>query len=255
MPRRVGIIGRGRVGGALARALEAAGDEIVAHIGRADPLHVLEDTDLVIIAVPDEDLKAIAEAVVAFVPRETLLVHTSGAQDLRMFRRHGHRVGMLHPATPVADPTQSLTGVTFGVIGTDESRDDLGAIVASIGGRALWLEESWRLPYHAALVHASNHLVALVADAATLFRADVAILLPLLRQTLDNIEEHGPEQALTGPVVRGDAATVRAHLTALPVELRASYRENARRALALAIRSGRLDEDGAAAIEQALEAG
>lgn len=252
MPRRVGIVGNGRVGGAFARALASAGDEIVATIGRGDPLELLADSDLVIVAVPDDALDRVGRAVAAIVGPATLLVHTSAARDLSMFETHGARVGMLHPATPVADPRQDLAGVTFGVIGTLDSNDELAAIVAAIGGRILWLDASQRLRYHAALVHASNHLVALAADATGLLGGDDSILLPLLRQTIDNIEELGAEQALTGPVVRGDVTTVRAHLAALPVEMRASYRENARRALALAQRAGRLLDEHAVAIEAAL---
>ena len=253
MPRRIGIVGHGRVGGAFARALAAAGDEIVATIGRGDALDGLATADVVIIAVPDDALDRVGAAVSAVVPPSALLVHTSAARDLSMFATHGARVGMLHPATPVADPRQPLAGVTFGVIGTLESNQELAAIVAAIGGRILWLDPSQRLRYHAALVHASNHLVALTADATSLLGGDDAILLPLLRQTIGNIEELGAEQALTGPVVRGDAATVRAHLAALPVEMRASYRENARRALALAQRAGRLLDEHAVAIEAVLQ--
>lgn len=255
MARRVGIVGNGRVGGAFARALAAAGDEIVAVIGRGEPLDALAGADVVILAVPDQALVQVAADVIPLISRATLLVHTSGANDLRMFGPHGMRVGMLHPATPISAPTQSLSGVTFGVIGTNDSQTELAEIVAAIGGTVLWLEETWRLPYHAALVHASNHLVALVADAVHMMSdsTDPVVILPLLRQTIDNIEQHGPEAALTGPVVRGDAATVRAHLSALTPDLRVSYRENARRALALARRSGRLPEDRAVAIEAVLD--
>lgn len=253
MARRVGIVGNGRVGGAFARALAAAGDEIVAVIGRGEPLDALATADVVIVAVPDDALDAVAAAVCVVAAPHALLVHTCAARDLSMFVAHGARVGMLHPATPVASAEQPLAGVTFGVIGTLGSNDELASIVASIGGRIFWLDESQRLRYHAALVHASNHLVALAADAMSLLGHDPWMLQPLLQRTVDNIERMGPDAALTGPVVRGDADTVRAHLSALPDEMRASYRENARRALALARRSGRLPEDRAVAIEAVLD--
>lgn len=253
MTRRVGIVGRGRVGGAFAAALTAAGDTIVAQLGRGDDPAVLAGCELVLLAVPDAALDEVAARILPALDADAVLVHTSAARDLEPLRAHGDRIGIVHPATPVAAPTQPLAGVTFGVLATPASRDALHALVARIGGSVIELEESWRIGYHAALVHASNHLVALAADAATLLHGAPAALLPLLRQTLDNLERLGPEQALTGPVVRGDAETVRAHLAAIPDELRASYRENARRALALARRSGRLDEDRAVAVERVLD--
>lgn len=249
---RVGIVGRGRVGGAFARTLANAGDEIVLQRGRGDARELLAPCDVVILAVPDGALDEVAADVLPQLREDALLIHSSAARDLAMLEPHGDRIGMLHPPIPIASPERSLTGITFGAIGTPASRGDLEALAARLGGSVLWIEASDRVRYHAALVHASNHLVALAADAATLLGADAALLLPLLRITLDNLEQHGPEDALTGPVVRGDDATVAAHLAAIPAELRSAYRANAFRALALAQRSGRLDRARADAVAAVL---
>jgi predicted short-subunit dehydrogenase-like oxidoreductase (DUF2520 family) len=77
--------------------------------------------------------------------------------------------------------------------------------------------------------------------------------VPLLRRTVDNIATLGPDAALTGPVVRGDAGTVRKHLQALPAHLVEVYVANARRAIERAVASGRLSRVAAAAVQEALE--
>jgi predicted short-subunit dehydrogenase-like oxidoreductase (DUF2520 family) len=106
--------------------------------------------------------------------------------------------------------------------------------------------------YHAALCIASNFAVALAGDAAELL-GGYDIVIPALRANVENIARLGPDAALTGPVVRGDAGTVRAHLAALPPEMLQSYVANARRALARAVASERLDEAAAARVRDVLE--
>lgn len=248
---RIGIVGRGRVGGAFARAFAAAGDEIV-HLGRGDDRAPLSSCDVVIVAVPDDALHEVVDELVPALPEAVLLLHTSASRSLDVLAAHGERIGILHPPIPVASPEQPLQGIRFGALATAVARRDLEALIERIGGRAHWIRPEDQVRYHAALVHASNHLVALAADAAEMLGADADLLSPLLSATLSNLEELGPEAALTGPIVRGDVDTVRAHLAAVPQDLRASYRANALRALALAIRSGRLDRARAVALEQLL---
>jgi len=144
-----------------------------------------------------------------------------------------------------------LDGITFGVTCEEDMRAWCAAFVADLGGQTRFITDEERALYHAALVMASNFTVALAGDAAEILGGH-EIIVPLLRATVDNIERLGPDQALTGPVVRGDAGTVRAHLAALPPHLREVYVVNARRALARALASGRLDAQRARAIDEAL---
>jgi predicted short-subunit dehydrogenase-like oxidoreductase (DUF2520 family) len=126
------------------------------------------------------------------------------------------------------------------------------AFVEALGGTALFITDEQRIVYHAALSMASNFAVSLAADSADLLGGH-EILTPLLRATAENIARMGPEAALTGPIVRGDAGTVKAHLRALPLHLLEVYVANARRALAHAVASGRLGEEAAARVTEALE--
>lgn len=251
MSLSVVVVGAGRVGGSLARGLEAAGHRILGLLGRDEPLRI-EAAELVMVAVPDSEVAAVCADVAERAARETIIVHTCGSIGLDALRSHGEMIGVLHPAVPVSTPSQDLRGAGMGILGTDASRPVLEQLVRDLGGEPISIYEESQVAYHAALVHASNHLVALIADAAAVLGSDQAALDPLLRATLDNVRSLGPEKALTGPVVRGDAQTVSKHLAALPEDLVESYRANARRALALAVAAGRLSQERADAVREAL---
>ncbi len=109
-----------------------------------------------------------------------------------------------------------LSGCVFGLTAEPEEREVAAGLVADLGGRPMWVPESRRALYHAGLAHGANHLVTLVTEAMELLAAagaddPAATLRPLLTAALDNALEHG-DAALTGPIVRGDVNTVRAHL-------------------------------------------
>ena len=140
----------------------------------------------------------------------------------------------------------------FGVTAPDGMKEWSARFVAELGGTPLFVPEGERVRYHAALSTASNFAVTLAGDSADLL-GGYETLIPLLRATVENIARLGPDAALTGPIVRGDAGTVSAHLRALPAHLLESYVANARRTLARAVASGRLDEAAAARVAEALE--
>jgi predicted short-subunit dehydrogenase-like oxidoreductase (DUF2520 family) len=240
----VGVVGTGRVGSALGAALQRAGHRVVAASGvseqsrrRADkllpgvplapPQDVLASADLVLLTVPDDALPGLVEGLVATgsVRPGTLLVHTSG--------RHGYtvldaatRVGALplalHPAMTFVGTevdVARLAGCSFGVTAPDPLRPIAEALVVEMGGEPEWIEEEARPLYHAALAYGSNYLVTLVAQAEDLLaaaggREPGRMLGPLLGAALDNALRSG-DLALTGPVARGDAGTVAAHLDVL----------------------------------------
>jgi len=248
----VAILGAGRVGGAFARALRIAGHKVIAKLRRSDDPSPLARADVIVIAVPDDALAEAAGVVARLGRNGAVVVHTCGLQGLAPLSDCGPLIAAIHPAVPVSSPEQPLDGVIFGVTCPDVLRDWCGAFVQALGGTALFITDEQRVLYHAALSMASNFAASLAADSADLL-GGYEILTPLLRTTAENIARVGPEAALTGPIVRGDAGTVAAHLRALPPHLLEVYVANARRALAHAVASGRLGEAAAARVAGALE--
>ncbi|MEU4148463.1 Rossmann-like and DUF2520 domain-containing protein [Streptomyces parvulus] len=240
----VGVVGAGRVGPALAASLQLAGHRPVAVSGVSDasrrraaallpdvplmaPAEVLQRSELVLLTVPDDALPGLVAglAETGAVRPGQLLVHTSGRYGARVLDpalRAGALPLALHPAmtftgTPV--DVQRLAGCSFGVTAPEELRLAAEALVIEMGGEPEWIAEDRRPLYHAALALGANHLVTLVAQSMELLRtAGVAapdrMLGPLLGAALDNALRSG-DAALTGPVARGDAGTVAAHIEEL----------------------------------------
>jgi predicted short-subunit dehydrogenase-like oxidoreductase (DUF2520 family) len=232
------------VGPALAASLQLAGPRPVAVSGVSDasrrraaallpdvplvaPAEVLQRAELVLLTVPDDALPGLVTglAETGSVRPGQLLVHTSGrygAKVLDPALRAGALPLALHPAmtftgTPV--DVQRLAGCSFGVTAPEELRLAAEALVIEMGGEPEWIAEERRPLYHAALALGANHLVTLVAQAMELLReagveAPDRMLGPLLGAALDNALRSG-DAALTGPVARGDAGTVAAHVTEL----------------------------------------
>jgi predicted short-subunit dehydrogenase-like oxidoreductase (DUF2520 family) len=270
---RVGVIGPGRVGTALARALARAGHEITAaaavsaqskqrareNFPRArltEPAQVLADSDLVLLTVPDDVLPGLVEglAVTGAPYAGRLVAHASGAHGVRVLdpaTRAGALPLAMHPVmtfTGRPDDVDKIKGVCFGVTAPELLRPAAEALVIEMGGEPVFIAEENRALYHAALAFAANHLVTLVAEAASMLAtagADNpnAMLGPLLGAALDNALRFG-DAGLTGPVARGDEGTVAAHVAVLaardPAALpayRALARLTADRALAAGLLS------------------
>ena len=266
----VGVIGTGRVGAVLGAALGRAGHRLVAGSAvsalsrdRAErllpgvplvaPEQVARRASLLLLTVPDDalpDLVAGLASTDALRPGQ-LVAHTSGRHGLAVLEpalRLGCLPLALHPVLPFTGTTvdlERLTGAAFGVTAPEPLRPIAEALVLEIGGEPVWVDDDLRPLWHAALTHGANHLVTLVATAADLLRsagvADPALVLgPLLGAALDGALRSG-DAALTGPVSRGDAGTVAAHLAVLPDEVRPAYRALARATADRALASGRLD--------------
>jgi len=162
----------------------------------------------------------------------------------------------LHPVmtfTGTDVDLQRLAGACFGVTAPAELRLGAEALVIEMGAEPVWIDEDDRASYHAALAFGANNLVTLVAQAAELL-TDVGVehpnrmLGPLLGAALDNALRHG-DTALTGPVARGDAGTVRAHLDVLAApQVRAAYVAMSRLTADRALAAGVLDADRAEAL-------
>ncbi|HEX3812130.1 MAG TPA: DUF2520 domain-containing protein [Mycobacteriales bacterium] len=276
----VGIVGAGRVGSVLGAALIRAGHRVVAACGVSQfsvrlaerhlpgvplvaPDEVLRDADLVLLAVPDDalpDLVAGLAETGQWRPGQ-LVAHVSGAHGLAVLEpatRHGALPLALHPAmtfTGRPEDADRLSGICFGVTAPDPLRPVAEALVVEMGGEPIWVAEEARPLYHAALAVGANHLITLVAESADLLRRagvdrPALVLGPLLGAALDNALRSG-DAALTGPVARGDARTVEAHLSTLrrvAPDSVASYVALARLTADRALAAGRLDAGQAEAL-------
>jgi predicted short-subunit dehydrogenase-like oxidoreductase (DUF2520 family) len=223
--RRVRIVGPGRAGSSLAGALgEAGGWEVLPLLRRGDDVSGAADgADLVVVATPDGEIAKVARAI---RPRDGVVVaHLSGAAVLDVLAPHRRRASV-HPLVALPNPeigARRLRGAWFALAG-----DPIGQkVVEALGGRAFAVDEADRVVYHAAAVIASNHLVALLGQVERLADAvgvPLEAYLDLVSATVDNVRALGPAAALTGPAARGDEATIRRHLEALPADERDAYR-------------------------------
>jgi predicted short-subunit dehydrogenase-like oxidoreductase (DUF2520 family) len=200
---RLAIVGRGRVGNALAAALGGAGYEIVGPLARgADGA----GADVVLLCVPDVE---IARAAASIEPGP-LVGHCSGATGLAELAPH--EAFSLHPLMTVTADGADFAGAGAAIAGSTSRALALAAALAEgLGLRAVEIAEEHRAAYHAAASIASNFLVTLEA-AAERIAAGAGLerdqLAPLVRATVENWARLGPERALTGPVARGDEATI-----------------------------------------------
>lgn len=237
----VGVVGTGRAGTVLGAALNRAGHEVVAAYGVSDtsrlraeallpdvPLvpveEVMAQADLVLITIPDDALEQFVAGAVSqgFVTPGQLLVHASGRYGIGVLAA-ATAVGALplalHPAMTLTGTSldlDRLSGAPFGVTAPEALRPIAEALVVEMGGEPVWVPEESRALYHAALANGANHLVTLVSQSVDLLASagveePAKLLSPLLYAALDNALRQG-DQALTGPVVRGDASSVAAHI-------------------------------------------
>jgi predicted short-subunit dehydrogenase-like oxidoreductase (DUF2520 family) len=181
------------------------------------------------------------------------VVHTSGRHGLAVLESATHagaRPVAMHPAmtfTGTAVDLGRLTGCVFGITARDDDRAFAESLVADLAGVPMWVDEGRRTLYHAGLAHGANHLVTLVAQAMDVLASagaddPAATLRPLLGAALDNALAQG-DAALTGPIVRGDVNTVRAHLqdiAATAPDTLSSYVAMARATVDRAVLDGRL---------------
>ncbi len=282
----VGVIGAGRVGAILAASLRDAGHEIVAVAGESDasrtrietllpgvhvdkPTAVAKAADLLLLTVPDDALDNVVRMLVASgaIRAGQYVVHTSGRHGIDVLApaidigAHGFA---MHPAmtfTGTDLDLERLQGCVFGVTAAPGERPLAEQLVADLSGTIVWVAEGNRTLYHAALAHGANHLVTLVTQAMDLLRAagsddPAGTLRPLMSAALANALAYG-DAALTGPIMRGDVETVRAHLRSLrsqdvPRSTLESYVVMGRATANHAVADGRLGPRRAAEMVEAL---
>ncbi|MBN2645550.1 MAG: DUF2520 domain-containing protein [Desulfuromonadaceae bacterium] len=277
MKPRLALIGPGRLGQAVTARLREAGYPISAVIGRdlnkaqaaarfigaelmaTDQLRRCAAAQAILIAVADDAIAEVAGHLHAsgLVTPHTLLVHFSGLHPAQILVGPAENPCLaLHPLQTFASAAQgksALEGCTYSLQGDALAVESGQQLVADLGGQAFILPAEMKARYHAAACLVSNYVTTLVAEACQLLAevdgADELFpraLGPLLQTAVANTLTMGPQQALTGPIVRGDSGTLALHLSTLaeqcPQQL-PLYRELARRTLDLAARSERLSKE------------
>ena len=263
MSDRVFILGAGRAGQGLARALRASGVTVVGLHGRTaatgyPPItagaipRTLAEADAVLVAVRDAQLEtALRELIAAGLKAGAVVLHVSGSAPdalLAPLRAAGHPSGTFHPLLPLSSAAEAprlLHGAWIGVDGDPAARETASRLAGQIGARTLEIPAGGKARYHAAAVFASNFPIVLAEIAAGLL-ADAGVpraeardaVQGLLAAAALNLRGRAPAEALTGPIARGDVGTVEAHLAALTGDARAAYVTLARAAADLARDAG-----------------
>jgi len=268
----VGVVGAGRVGSVWGAALAGSGHSIVGASGvseatidriqallpgvpRLDPEAVVRAADLVLLTVPDDEIEGLVSGLASVGAWRVgqIAVHASGRHGLGVLApATGAGVAGLaiHPAMTFTGTSLDLTrmrGAVFAVTARPQHVPLAQALIVEFGGEAVVLAEEDRPLYHAALTHGANHLVAVLVQASeALRRAGVEdpgrVLRPLVEASVEGALDGGGIDSLTGPIVRGDAGTVAAHVEALrPLPgILDTYRRLAAATAASAKEAGRL---------------
>ena len=277
----VGLIGPGRAGIGLALALTQAGYTVRLHgrkkkkvpspltltVGDGEtPPDWVASAGVVILAVRDDGIRPLAEALAAAraITADHVVLHLSGVQGqegLGPLVSSRAALGSFHPLQTIVEPERAparLKGSWAAVEGMPRAALAAERLAQDMGMRPFRIATKAKAIYHAGAVFASNYLVVVEAIAQRLLRhagltdADAwAALRPLVEGTFENLGRIEPKDALTGPIARGDTATIMRHLESLTFDDGKLYRELGRAALELAQKSG-MDEATAERVAEAL---
>ncbi len=282
---KIGFIGAGTVGTALAARLAGRGYPVVAVSSRSwasaqklaqamkscrvfdSNQAVADNAELVFITTPDDAIARVA-AGVKWHPGQSV-VHCSGADSVGILepaREAGARVGAFHPLQTFASPQQAMEnipGSTFALEAEEPLLSTLKEMAAALDGQWVELKAKDKVLYHAAAVFACNYMVTLTKLATDLWQSfgvpspqATRALVPLLRGTLHNIETIGIPNCLTGPIARGDVGTINKHLDALKStapHLLSTYRELGRQTIPIALAKGKIGQPQAQELQKILE--
>ena len=285
MKPKIGFIGAGTVGTALAIRLHEKGYPVVAVASRskssADRLaekvpgckscdckqSVADAAELVLITTPDDAIVQVA-AELRWHKGQSV-IHCSGAHSLDILgpvkEFHSHP-GAFHPLQTFANVShavQNIPGTTFALEADGDLLETLKQMTTDLEGNWVQLKAGDKVLYHAAAVIACNYLVTLMKMSTDLWRAfgvsrpeAIRALLPLLRGTLNNLENIGLPNCLTGPIARGDLGTIEKHLEALDKvapSLLSTYKELGLQTIPIALSKGKIDKERAEELLRLLE--
>lgn len=245
---KVSIIGGGRVGVTLGFLLARAGyrirgvsclrldeaEKAVRFIGDGAPFEdntaVVMDSRIVLVTTPDDAIsgvaRALAETPVSWDSR--LVLHCSGfltSDVLKPLAKQGAAIATAHPLQAIASPREAVKAIRNGffcIEGNESALTEVETMVGHLGSRCLRIDPKQKVLYHAAAVMASNYVVSLtglcvdlMAQAGVPPEQGLEALVPLVQGALDNVKRLGHRGSLTGPISRGDVATIRGHLEGL----------------------------------------
>lgn len=223
------FVGMGRAGGSLTRASTAAGHDVVGVLSRRPEESTLSwddrlpSCDLVLLTVSDSAIAAVADRLAPQWDPDNPAVHVSGfmpVEALRPLADRGAEVGSFHPLQTLPDAergAEALAGAWAGLTAAGRLGTLLAEYAGSLGMRSFRLEDEVKPLYHAAAAAAANYVVeslGISSDLLEAARVPVEAMKPLTRRVVDNVYAVGAEAALTGPIARGDVATVRGQLRA-----------------------------------------
>lgn len=282
---KIGFIGAGTVGTALALRLSQKGYPVVAVSSRSltsaqrlaqgiancqvyeTAQEVADRAKFVFITTPDDAIARVAAETVWHNNQN--VVHCSGADSLDILepaKQAGALVGCFHPLqtfASVAQAINNLPGSTFSLEANEPLLTQLREMAEALDGDWVVLKAGAKVLYHTAAVFACNYVVTLVKLATDLWQTfdiptDKATraLLPLLQGTIDNIRNVGLPKCLTGPIARGDVGTVTKHLKALKSiapTLVTTYAELGLQTIPVALAKGRLPQEKAKELETLLK--
>ena len=282
---KLGFIGAGTVGTALAVRLSSSGYPVVAVSSRSQNSaknlaskivgcqavdynqDVADAAGLTFITTPDTAIPSIA-AEVQWYPRQNV-VHCSGADStdiLEPAKKSGASVGVFHPLQTFASVREAIENIsdsTFVLEAQEPLLNTLKGMANALDGCWVELKAGDKVLYHAAAVIACNYMVTLVKLATDLWQTfsispqqATRAMLPLLRGTVNNIDNVGIPQSLTGPIARGDTGTITKHLRALQKvapALLPTYRELGLQTIPIALAKGKIDKHKAKELQTILK--
>lgn len=243
----VAIVGAGKVGSVLAKALDIQGYQLVGVAsntlesarklaqkfgvpGVTTASDITQYAEIVLIATPDRCIGQVASQIAQEGGFRTgqIVLHTSGGvpvEILNSARNVGAFIGCIHPLQSFADGESAIdtvTGIYFALGGHEQALRVAEKIVKDLGGQSFIIADKDKPLYHGTACIVSNYLVSLMHWATQIYgtfglspQQASAALLPLVQGTVNNIQQLGPTQALTGPISRGDGSTIAAHMLAL----------------------------------------
>jgi predicted short-subunit dehydrogenase-like oxidoreductase (DUF2520 family) len=282
----IGFIGAGTVGTALAVRLKEYGYPVVAVNSRTktsaerlagmvngcqikdNPQAVTDEADLIFVTTPDDAVSGVVGQI-NWRPGKSV-VHCSGVDSLDVLEtatQAGAQAGGFHPLQSFAGITfaiENIPGSTFALEAEEPLLNTLKEMAVALKGQWIELKPGDKVVYHAAAVIACNYMVTLVKLATDLWQTfgvsdkeAIRALLPLLQGTVNNLDNIGLPDCLTGPIARGDLGTIKKHLTALEKRAPAllpAYQELGRQTIPIALAKGKVDEKVAGEMKKLLVA-